>query len=85
VTSRRTDDRAELVVENTGPPGPADEIPALFEPFRRRTTDRLVTAKGVGPGLSIVRSVVTSHGGTVTAHPRTKGGLVVTVSLPANH
>jgi signal transduction histidine kinase len=83
VTSRAEGDRAELVVENTGLVVPADEVPALFEPFRRHTTDRLVTAKGVGLGLSIVRSVVSAHGGTVTARPRDGGGLVVTVSLPA--
>lgn len=82
VTSRVHDDRAEVIVENTGPPVPAEEIPALFEPFRRHTTDRLVTAKGVGLGLSIVRSVATAHGGTATARPRPGGGLVVTVSLP---
>lgn len=83
VTSRVLDGGAELVVENTGPPVPAGEIPALFEPFRRHTTDRLVTAKGVGLGLSIVRSVATAHGGTVAARPRPGGGLVVTVSLPS--
>jgi signal transduction histidine kinase len=83
VTSRAEDGRAELVVENTGPAIPADEVPALFEPFRRHTTDRLVTAMGVGLGLSIVRSVAAAHGGTATASPRRGGGLVVTVSLPA--
>jgi signal transduction histidine kinase len=83
VTSRVAGDLAEVVVENTGPPVPAEEVPALFEPFRRHTTDRLVTAKGVGLGLSIVRSVATAHGGTATARPRPGGGLVVTVSLPA--
>lgn len=74
--------RAVLVVENTGPVVPADEVPALFEPFRRHAADRLVTAKGVGLGLSIVRSVASAHGGTATARARLGGGLVVTVSLP---
>ncbi|WP_129840293.1 HAMP domain-containing sensor histidine kinase [Streptomyces sp. RFCAC02] len=83
VTSRTEGDRAELVVENTGPPVPADEIPALFEPFRRHAADRLVTDRGAGLGLSIVRSVATAHGGTVAAGPRPGGGLTVTVSLPA--
>ncbi|GAB1510378.1 sensor histidine kinase [Actinophytocola sp. KF-1] len=83
VTTRATADRAELEVENTGPHVPADEVPALFEPFRRHTADRLVTAKGVGLGLSIVRSVATAHGGTATARAREEGGLVVTVTLPA--
>jgi signal transduction histidine kinase len=83
VTSRTSGDRAEVVVENTGPPVPADEVPALFEPFRRHTADRLVTAKGVGLGLSIVRSVANAHGGKAVAQARPGGGLVVTVSLPA--
>jgi signal transduction histidine kinase len=33
--------------------------------------------------LSIVRSIVTAHGGTVRAEPRDGGGLVVRVTLPA--
>ncbi|MFC4857347.1 sensor histidine kinase [Actinophytocola glycyrrhizae] len=55
----------------------------MSEPFRHHTTDRLVTAKGAGLGLSIVRSVATAHGGTTAARPRPGGGLTVTVSLPA--
>ncbi|MFG2142169.1 ATP-binding protein, partial [Streptomyces sp. NPDC048650] len=38
--------------------------------------------KGVGLGLSIVRSVVRAHDGTITAEPREGGGLEITVSLP---
>jgi signal transduction histidine kinase len=82
VSSRVEGERAVLVVENTGPVVPADDVPALFEPFRRHAADRLVTAKGVGLGLSIVRSVASAHGGTATARARVGGGLVVTVSLP---
>lgn len=73
---------AVLVVENTGPAVPAYEIDNLFEPFRRLRTDRTGSDKGVGLGLSIVRSVVRAHGGTVTAHPREEGGLVLRVVLP---
>jgi signal transduction histidine kinase len=72
----------ELEVVNTGPLVPPYEIPALFEPFRRLGADRLVTAKGAGLGLSIVRSVARGHGGEVTARPREEGGLTVTVTLP---
>ncbi|MDX3226795.1 HAMP domain-containing sensor histidine kinase [Streptomyces sp. ME19-01-6] len=80
------DGRAEVEVEvsNTGPAVPPYELPALFEPFRRLGTDRLVTAKGAGLGLSIVRSIAHAHGGDVTAHPREGGGLTVTVTLPAH-
>ena len=72
----------ELDVTNTGPAVPPYEIPSLFEPFRRLGTDRLVTAKGAGLGLSIIRAIAHAHGGDVTAHPREGGGLTVTVTLP---
>ncbi|MFI0354883.1 sensor histidine kinase [Actinomadura sp. 9N407] len=73
----------ELQVSNSGPPVAPYEVPTLFEPFRRLGPDRVITAKGAGLGLSIVRSVARAHGGEVTAHPRTDGGLTVTVTLPA--
>ncbi|MDT0547993.1 MULTISPECIES: HAMP domain-containing sensor histidine kinase [Streptomyces] len=80
----RDDGRVEVEVGNTGPAVPRYELPALFEPFRRLGTDRLVTAKGAGLGLSIVRSIARAHGGDVTARPREGGGLTVTVTLPAH-
>ena len=70
-----------LTVTNTGPVVTAHEIPGLFEPFRR-LTDRVGSAEGSGLGLSIVRSIVVAHGGTVIAEPRPDGGLTVTVELP---
>lgn len=82
VSGRRGNDIA-LEVSNTGPTVSPYELPALFEPFRRLNGDRLVTAKGNGLGLSIVRSVAEVHLGEVTAVPRDGGGLVVTVRLPA--
>ncbi|MFH8370434.1 sensor histidine kinase [Streptomyces sp. NPDC018031] len=92
VSRTRGDGRAEIEVSNTGPVVPPYEIPSLFEPFRRLGTGPQgrtgavgaprVTGKGVGLGLSIVRSVAHAHGGEVAARPRDGGGLVVTVTLP---
>lgn len=73
---------AEIEVSNTGPAVPPYDIPTLFEPFRRLGKDRLVSSKGAGLGLSIVRAVARAHGGTVDASPRDGGGLVVTATLP---
>ncbi|SEC54495.1 Signal transduction histidine kinase [Streptomyces sp. 2224.1] len=73
---------AVLVVSNTGPVVPAYEVENLFEPFRRLRTERTGSDKGVGLGLSIVRSVVRAHDGTITARPREGGGLVMRVVLP---
>lgn len=74
--------QAVLVVENTGPVVPAYEIDNMFEPFRRLRTQRTGSDKGVGLGLSIVRSVARAHGGYVVAEPRESGGLVMRVAIP---
>ncbi len=69
-------------VTNSGPVVPPDQVDALFEPFRRLAPDRVESARGVGLGLSIVRSVTRAHGGEVGATARAGGGLEVVVSLP---
>ncbi len=74
--------QAVLVVSNTGPVVPAYEVENLFEPFRRLRTERTGSDKGVGLGLSIVRSVARAHGGHIYAQPREGGGLVMRVTLP---
>ncbi|MFF5405715.1 sensor histidine kinase [Streptomyces misionensis] len=74
--------QAVLTVSNTGPVVPAYEIDNLFEPFRRLRTERTGSDKGVGLGLSIVRSVARAHGGHIAARPREGGGLVMHVTLP---
>ncbi|MFI2762811.1 sensor histidine kinase [Streptomyces echinatus] len=74
--------QAVLTVCNTGPVVPAYEIDNLFEPFRRLRTERTGSDKGVGLGLSIVRSVARAHGGHILAQPREGGGLEMRVTLP---
>ncbi|CAL9607360.1 Adaptive-response sensory-kinase SasA [Streptomyces sp. enrichment culture] len=82
VTTRVQHGQAVLVVANTGPVVPAYEIDNLFEPFRRLRTERTGSDKGVGLGLSIVRSVARAHGGHISAQPREGGGLVMRFTLP---
>jgi signal transduction histidine kinase len=71
-----------LVVANSGPVVADEEVAGLFEPFRRGSGDRLDHGGGVGLGLTIVRSVVTAHRGTIAARANPDGGLTVTVGLP---
>jgi signal transduction histidine kinase len=73
----------ELAVTNSGPVVPPQQLETLFQPFRRLDRSRATDSQGVGLGLSIVRSVVRSHGGTLTATPRESGGLAVRVLLLA--
>jgi signal transduction histidine kinase len=72
---------AWLTVRNTGFEVDPDDVPALFEPFRRGGRDR-TGGRGSGLGLSIVRAVCDAHGGSVGAAPVEGGGLEVTVRLP---
>ena len=72
-----------LTVANTGEHIPAEAVGTLFEPFRRLGADRVGHAGGAGLGLSIVRSVVTAHSGTIRAEARPEGGLAISIDLPA--
>ncbi|WP_030226455.1 sensor histidine kinase [Actinoalloteichus caeruleus] len=73
----------ELVAGNSGPVVRAEDLPRLFEPFRRGQPERTDSHRGAGIGLSIVRSVARAHRGTVDASPRRGGGLTVRLRLPA--
>jgi signal transduction histidine kinase len=71
-----------IAIHNSGEHVPAEAIQSLFEPFRRLSADRTNHRGGAGLGLSIVRSIVLAHGGTVTAEPGAEGGLRINVNLP---
>lgn len=71
-----------IVVSNTGPVVPAEAVDGLFEPFRRLSGERLEHGGGAGLGLTIVRSIVAAHGGSLSATANPGGGLTVTVDLP---
>lgn len=73
---------AVLTVVNTGPVVPAYEVDNMFEPFRRLRTERVASDKGVGLGLSIVRSIVRAHGGWIEVEPREEGGLMMRIGFP---
>jgi signal transduction histidine kinase len=79
-----SDHSATLRVSNSGEVVPAEAVPQLFEPFFRVDRSRSRDSGGAGLGLSIVAAVATSHGGAASAAARDGGGLVVTVTLPAD-
>ena len=76
-TSLAPDDMVEISVADTGS-GIAPEISAqLFQPFI--TTKR----QGMGVGLSISRTIVEAHGGSIAARPNPGGGTAFGFTLPA--
>ena len=76
------DDRALLVVDDTGPGFEPALLGAAFEPFTRGEADRASTAPGAGLGLAIVRVIATAHGGCVAASNREEGGARLALELP---
>jgi signal transduction histidine kinase/CheY-like chemotaxis protein len=56
---------ARLVVADTGTGIPADELPRVFERFRRVEGARARTHEGSGIGLALVQELVRLHGGSI--------------------
>ncbi|MFG3256929.1 sensor histidine kinase [Streptomyces sp. NPDC048172] len=75
-------ERAVLHVANSGPPIPAQRIPALFQPFQRLDDAREAVPEGHGLGLSIVAAIARAHGARLHVVPGPEGGLAVTVAFP---
>ena len=76
-TATAADSMVEIQVADTGA-GIAPEISAqLFQPFI--TTKR----QGMGVGLSISRTIVEAHGGSISALPKSGIGTVFRFTLPA--
>ena len=83
VTTSAHPNGAVLTVENTGENLAPQLVSALTEPFHRGADRIHADHAGVGLGLAIVKSITQAHEGTLTLTPRPKGGLRVTVQLPA--
>ena len=77
IVTRETDEgNVEVSVRDRGPGMPEAELKRIFEPF--------FTTKdgGLGLGLSICSTIVTSHRGRITLRNASGGGMIATVSLP---
>jgi signal transduction histidine kinase len=82
LTLQTDGDFAELWVEDRGPGIPAGERGLVLEPFYRLEGSRNRESGGAGLGLTIVRQVVESNGGSVTIEDRLGGGSRFRVRLP---
>jgi len=72
---------AGVTVRDTGPGIPSESLEKIFDPFFRVAATR-ATVKGLGLGLSIVRTLVELHGGTIEARRPDHGGAELHFTLP---
>jgi two-component system cell cycle sensor histidine kinase PleC len=71
-----------LVVKDSGPGIPEEEIPRVMEAFGQGSLAPRVAEGGTGLGLSIVQSLVTAHGGTFELRSVLRKGTEAIVTLP---
>ena len=72
----------DILIDDDGPGIPEDRIRDVFQPFLRLEQSRSLETGGHGLGLSIARSIVLQHGGTISLSNRNGGGLRVLVTIP---
>ncbi|MEM6281580.1 MAG: HAMP domain-containing sensor histidine kinase [Chloroflexota bacterium] len=82
VTAKTTDSHVAFAITDTGKGIPAEYHQQIFEPFERGKFNNRSKIRGSGLGLSIVRTIVEKHRGTVTLESTVGKGSTFTVSLP---
>ena len=84
IEARRVDDRVRVRVIDEGAGIAADMIDKVFDMFVQQAQTLERSRGGLGLGLSIVKSLVELHGGSVAARSEGVGhGTELTVDLPA--
>jgi signal transduction histidine kinase len=83
VSAARCEDGVEVRVCDRGPGIAEAERERIFEPFYRGEQTRAQRVPGTGLGLSLVKTTVERHKGTVNVRNSPGGGAQFTVWLPA--
>jgi PAS domain S-box-containing protein len=73
---------ARVTVSDTGLGIPAEELPRVFDRFFRSSRSQDRDRPGTGLGLTIAKSIMERHGGTVEAAANPERGTTFTMTLP---
>ncbi|WP_294251726.1 ATP-binding protein [uncultured Sphingomonas sp.] len=76
------DHEAVIAVRDRGPGIPDEDMERVFDPFFRGERSRNRDTGGMGLGLASARATARAHGGDISLHRRSGGGLCATVTLP---
>lgn len=71
-----------IVVIDSGPGIPNEQLPDIFEPFRRASNYAKRGHQGAGLGLSIAKQIIAAMGGQITVSSTLGDGSTFTVLLP---
>lgn len=85
VSVEKADDKARIVISDTGVGISPEDIGGLFEKFKRARGANQVNTTGTGLGLYVAKQLVEGHGGTVKAESDGEGkGSRFIVELPVS-
>ena len=82
VALRTTGDTAEVTVADEGPGIPDEHRERIFGRFFSYRPDDDAGSGHTGLGLALVRAIIESYGGSISAEPRGGGGTKMVVVLP---
>jgi len=72
-----------IKIIDTGYGIPEKDLSSILEPFNQLRRPAGLQQEGTGLGLSLVKSMIEMHGGTISIESRVGDGTTVTISLPA--
>ena len=75
-------DTVQIKISDTGIGIPEADLPYVFDRFYRADKSRSRKSGGAGIGLTIVKSIVSAHNGTITVSSQPDVGTEFTITLP---
>jgi signal transduction histidine kinase len=82
LAARQVDGELRLVIQDSGPGIPPEDLARIFDRFYRADKSRQRNEGGSGLGLAIARSIVEGHGGRLWAENAPTGGARFVIALP---
>jgi two-component system sensor histidine kinase BaeS len=81
---QRQNNRIQLSIADSAPSVPENQLEKMFDRLHRVEKSRNRKTGGAGLGLTIVKTIVEAHDGTIVAKPSSLGGVEIIIEFPLN-
>jgi len=83
VSAEKKNEMVEVKIADDGPGVPDSEKEKLFDMFYTASSASSDSRRGLGLGLALCKSIISAHGGTISASDNSPKGAVFRFTLPA--